>query len=110
MDELVEQVGNELGITETNMYGIAFLFLVYFGLLFAFLVLFIGIYDDTSEFSSIITSFFVVMSGYSTKIFTSFSRGDYADKNKIDRTVANVFGKKTSVSNGDPSAVVKVAK
>jgi hypothetical protein len=109
MDELVEQVGNELGITETNMYGIAFLFLVYFGLLFAFLVLFIGIYDDTSEFSSIITSFFVVMSGYSTKFFTSFSRGDYADKNKIDRTVANVFGKKTN-SNGDPSAVVKVAK
>ena len=69
--------------------------------MFTFLVLFIGVYDNTTEFSSMVTSTLVVVSGYFTKVFNRLTRGDYADKSKIQKSVSNVIGDHESRDSGE---------
>ena len=101
MAELVEQVGQELGVTDTRIAIIFLMLLIWVGLMFTFLVLFIGVYDNTTEFSSMVTSTLVVVSGYFTKVFNRLKRGDYADKSKIQKSVSNVIGDHESLDSGE---------
>lgn len=92
LDELVEQVAKELGVNETSMVVTGIMVVIYFGLVFAFLVLFLGLYENNSEFSSIITSLGVVLSGYLAKLWRSVSSGELLEKKHISNTIERVFG------------------
>jgi hypothetical protein len=92
LDELVEQVAKELGVNETSMVVTGIMIVIYFGLVFTFLVLFLGVYENNSEFSSIITSLGVVLSGYLAKMWRSVSTGELLEKKHINNTIERVFG------------------